>query len=83
MKSQTELDEEFARQLMLEEQQQQRWQPPAQGQRAPYQPRISGRHQQQQQSGAGPQGGQQDTMGDIQDQFAKIADSEQICYFYL
>jgi hypothetical protein len=62
---------------MLEDQQrQQRWQPqPGQGQQAPYQPRIRGRQQQQQQAGADPQNGQQDTMGDIQEQFAKIADS--------
>lgn len=62
---------------MLEDQQrQQQWQPqPGQGQQAPYQPRVRGRQQQQQQAGADPQNGQQDTMGDIQEQFAKIADS--------
>jgi len=73
IQSQTDLDEEFARQLMLEDQQQQRWRPSPQGQEAPYQPRVRGRYQQQ--SAAGPQGSQQETMGDFQEQFAKIADT--------
>jgi hypothetical protein len=59
---------------LLEEQQQQGWQPQAQGQQAPYQPRIRGR-QLLQQSDVDPQGDQRDSMGDIQEQFAKIADS--------
>jgi hypothetical protein len=58
---------------MLEEQQQQNWQPQPQGRQAPYQPRVRGR--QQQQGGADAQGGQQDAMSDFQEQFAKIADS--------
>ena len=72
IQSQTDLDEEFARRLMLEEQQQQSWNPQPQGQQVAYQPRVRGR--QQQQVGPGPQGGEQDTMGDFQEQFAKIAD---------
>ncbi|KIM75984.1 hypothetical protein PILCRDRAFT_798452 [Piloderma croceum F 1598] len=74
VQSQTELDEEFARRLMLEDQQQFR-QPQSQGRQAPYQPRVRGRNQQQQ-GGADPQSGQQqDTIGEFQEQFAKIADT--------
>jgi hypothetical protein len=58
---------------MLEDQQQFR-QPQSQGQQAPYQPRVRGRNQQQQ-GGADPQGGQHDSIGEFQEQFAKIADS--------
>jgi hypothetical protein len=65
---------------MLEDQQRQQWQP--QGPQTPYQPRVRGR-QPQQQVGAVPQGGQQDTMGDFQEQFAKIADSASHFVFHV
>jgi len=76
IQSQTDLDEEFARRLMLEDQElQQHWPPhQPQGIPTPYQPRIRGRHQQPLVS-VNPQGGQQEATGDFQEQFAKIADT--------
>lgn len=70
-RSQTELDEEFARQLMLEDQegQQQAW---IAQQSAQYQQRQSQRPDQQPPPGAAAPGGGGDTVGQ---QFSKIAES--------
>ncbi|KZP34419.1 hypothetical protein FIBSPDRAFT_942545 [Athelia psychrophila] len=78
--SQTELDEQFARQLMMEDEQQQhrRHEPPFNGQARP---RARGEQwqqqqpQQQQQPVEVPPGGQKDTMAQIQEQAFKIADT--------
>lgn len=82
-KSQTDLDEEFARRLMLEEQQQvQRQQRQWEAQSrprydgTPYQPLAQGRYTQPPQGGADSQAGQKDSMAEIQEQFSKIADSK-------
>lgn len=84
--SQTDLDEEFARRLMLEEQAQQQQQQQAQQQNwdprrhprydgAAYQPRVSGRYSQAQGGSADAQGVQKDSMAEFQEQFSNIADS--------
>jgi hypothetical protein len=72
--SQTDLDEQLARRLMLEEEQEQHanWQAQQQPRRrepVPYEARVH-----QQQSG-GSAGGDKDTMTEIQEQFSKIAES--------
>lgn len=71
--SQTDLDEQFARRLMLEEEQanwealqQQQRAPPRQREPIPYEARV---HQQP------PGGGEKDTMTEIQEQLGKIAES--------
>lgn len=73
--SQTELDEEFARQLMLEDQegQQQAW---IAQQSAQYQQRQSQRPDQQPPPGAAAPGGGGDTVGQ---QFSKIAECKLRC----
>ncbi|THH17883.1 hypothetical protein EW146_g3021 [Bondarzewia mesenterica] len=73
-RSQTELDEEFARQLMLEEQQQQgysQWQlsDPSQGQSFPYEARTGARLPPGQVSPG------RDTLTEVQEQFNKFAES--------
>ncbi|KAL5523459.1 hypothetical protein ACEPAG_7632 [Sanghuangporus baumii] len=87
-RSQSDLDEEFARQLVLEEQRQQAaWHPdqpypypqdPRTGGNVPYQPRVNqGHHGYQQQWGSPPpqaEGGR-DTMSGVQEQFTKIAET--------
>jgi len=80
VQSQTDLDEEFARRLMLEEQAQQQIQPQNWDRRGRrhdgtvYQPQASGRYSQPQ-GGADSQGGQKDSMAEFQEQFSKIADT--------
>ncbi|OCB87339.1 hypothetical protein A7U60_g5478 [Sanghuangporus baumii] len=87
-RSQSDLDEEFARSLVLEEQRQQaNWHPdqpypypqdPRTGANVPYQPRVhQGHHGYQQQWGSPPpqaEGGR-DTMTGVQEQFTKIAET--------
>lgn len=82
--TQTELDEQLARRLMLEEEQaaQHQWRAPQQGQGSQaYQPRRAatrgggddaGRYDNAAQGGNAPQ---RDTMADFQDGFNKIAES--------
>ncbi|TFY76361.1 hypothetical protein EWM64_g7655 [Hericium alpestre] len=68
----TELDEEFARQLMLEDEQvQQRAAEPALG----YEPRARGATWQPQGRNQGQGTPERDTMADVQEQFTKIAES--------
>ena len=74
VQAQEELDEQFARQLMLEEQQQVQQR---QQQYHPRSSRIQGQSQQQlqqQQIGSPPVGGK-DTMAEIQEQVSKYAES--------
>ncbi|KAF7985085.1 hypothetical protein HWV62_8963 [Athelia sp. TMB] len=75
---QTDLDEEFARQLMLEDQQQQeRQQSGGRGQPG-YVPRARGQQwqqQQQQQQPVASPAGQRDGLADLQEQVAKFADT--------
>jgi hypothetical protein len=75
LQSQTELDEEFARRLLLEDQerQQQAWLTQQSAQRPQ---RLSPRPYQQQPSGAAPSTGGGDTVGEFQQQFSKIAECE-------
>ena len=78
--TQTELDEEFARRLMLEEREQQQaaWDAEQYEARQHEQrpQRISPRPTQQQQSQGAPAAGTGDTMAELQQQFNKIAESE-------
>ena len=84
-RSQTELDEEFARQLMLEEQQQQqqqtrpRWQPSPNAQSRPQsqsQPFANAPYDSR--TGAPQTGPQKDTMAEVQEQFTKFAESTSV-----
>jgi hypothetical protein len=85
VQSRTDRDEEFARRLMLEEQQQARQEQAQQHQHwgsqghpqydSPNQPRVHGRYSQPPQDNDNNPIGQKDSMAEIQEQFSKIADT--------